>query len=221
MWMRTTVSLFYVGYILPCLVIRHTLTHLPQENTSGDRHTAVLCSPHGDQLRARHTVVPGQRAVGVVWAECFPSLPPALQCRCNRMEVNTEGRLERNTRGKAFHRRMAAMSSLENGPRVAHSPVVPSESNRNNTAAGLQITHPRWSYKKKNLSKVLSHSVSLLDYLLHWKQADVLWGSPWKGPSAQGRKLGVNSQRGTEVSFLLPRELCWKKMPLSHPQTRL
>ena len=149
MWMRTTVSLFYVGYILPCLVIRHTLTHLPQENTSGDRHTAVLCSPHGDQLRARHMVVPGQRAVGVVWAECFPSLPPALRCRCNRMEVNTEGRLERNTRGKAFRRRMAAMSSLENGPRVAHSPVVPRESNRNNTAAGLQITHPRWSYKKK------------------------------------------------------------------------
>ena len=105
-------------------------------------------------------MVPGQRAVGVVWAECFPSLPPALRCRCNRMEVNTEGRLERNTREKAFHRRMAAMSSLENGPGVAHSPVVPSESNRNNTAAGLQITHPRWSYKKKSLQGPISLCLS-------------------------------------------------------------
>ena len=73
--MRTTVSLFYVGYILPCLVIRHTLTHLPQENTSGDRHTAVfLCSPHGDQLRARHTVAPGQRAVCVGVSRVPPQL---------------------------------------------------------------------------------------------------------------------------------------------------
>lgn len=46
------------------------------------------------------------------------------------MEVNIEGRLERNTREKAVHTRMAAVSSLENGPGVANTPVVPGGSNR-------------------------------------------------------------------------------------------
>ena len=76
------------------------------------------------------------------------------------MEVNTERRLERNTREKAFHTRMAAVGSLENGPGVAHTPFVSGGSNRITQQQGLQITQPRWSNKKKNLSKAPSHSCS-------------------------------------------------------------
>ena len=133
------------------------------------------------------------------------------------MEVNTERRLERNTREKAFHTRMAAVSSLENGPGVAHTPFVPGGSNRITQQQGLQITQPRWSDKKKRISPkpslTLALVLSLLDYLLYGKQAIVLWGSLWKGPSAQGHKLGVTSQRGTEVVFLLPCKWSWKRCP--------